>query len=218
MRKSSWLEKYENEVNGLQQKSKSTKKIMLILLPIMFLVILMAAMMGGQNSDVDMTPYLIGMGAVFLFIFLMAVVLSKKSVTRDAAKGVRENLEKLLTTPEQVEEFDLEMLSQPLCEFKADNLNNILFTEHYMVVKFNNLGIQDYRFARLSEVVKNDFAVTRDQNKAYGLGKLYMVDLLDANGKKLIGMNVAGKKQMEEFEGLLTKYCPGIQLKEHKLF
>lgn len=216
MKKSNWLEKYENEVKGIQEKGKSSKKLVLVIVLVMFIGIFVMAMVNGAEAEVDITPYLIGIGAVALFIVLMVAVLAKKSVTKDAAKGARENLEKLLTTEEQVEEFDLEMLSKPLCEFVPDNTSSILFTEHYLAVKFNDMGLPDYRFARLSDIVKNDFAVTKDAGKV--LGKLYMVDLLDANGNKLVGISVSGKKKMEEFEGLLTKYCPGIQLKEHTLF
>lgn len=216
MKKSNWLEKYENEVKGIQEKSKSSKRTLILIFLIMFIGMIVLAKVNGTGSDVDITPYLIGIGGVVLFIFLIAMVLAKKSVTKDAAKGARENLEKLLTTEEQVDEFDLEMLSKPLCEFVPDNTSSILFTEHYLAVKFNDMGLPDYRFARLSDIVKNDFAVTKDAGKV--LGKLYMVDLLDANGNKLVGISVPGKKKMEEFEGLLTKYCQGIQLKEHKLF
>lgn len=216
MKKSNWLEKYENEVKGIQEKGKSSKKLVLVIVLVMFIGIFVMATVNGAEAEVDITPYLIGIGAVALFIVLMVAVLTKKSVTKDAAKGARENLEKLLTTEEQVEEFDLEMLSKPLCEFIPDNTSSILFTEHYLAVKFNDMGLPDYRFARLSDIVKNDFAVTKDAGKV--LGKLYMVDLLDANGNKLVGISVPGKKKMEEFEGLLTKYCPGIQLKEHTLF
>lgn len=216
MKKSNWLEKYENEVKGIQEKGKSSKKLVLVIVLVMFIGIFVMATVNGAEAEVDITPYLIGIGAVALFIVLMVAVLTKKSVTKDAAKGARENLEKLLTTEEQVEEFDLEMLSKPLCEFIPDNTSSILFTEHYLAVKFNDMGLPDYRFARLSDIVKNDFAVMKDAGKV--LGKLYMVDLLDANGNKLVGISVSGKKKMEEFEGLLTKYCPGIQLKEHTLF
>lgn len=217
MKKSNWLERYEKEVKEMQEKSKSSKKAGLIVIPIMFLIILVLAMVNGGNSEVDITPYLIGLAVIVIFIFVMAAALSKRSVTKDAAKGARENLEELLVTPEQVDEFDMEMSAAPLCKFEVENGTDILFTEHYMVSRFNNMGLPDYRFARLSDIVKNDFAVSRDESKVHGMGKLYAIDLLDSNGRKLIGTCVPGKKKMAEFEQLLTKYCPGIQLKEHKL-
>lgn len=217
MKKSNWLERYENEVKGMQEKSKSSKKAGLIVIPIMFLLILILAMVNGGNSEVDITPYLIGVAVIFILIFVMAAALSKRSVTKDAAKGARKNLEELLITPEQVDEFDMEMSAAPLCKFEVENGTYILFTEHYMVSSFNNMGLPDYRFARLRDIAKNDFTVSHDERKVHGMGKLYAIDLLDSNGRKLIGMCVPGKKKMAEFEQLLTKYCPGIQLKEHKL-
>lgn len=218
MRKSSWLERYENEVKALQEKSKSSKKAALLVIPVMFLIILALAMINGGSAEENITPYLIGTAVLFILIFVMAAALSKRSVTKDGAKGARKNLEELLTTPEQVEEFDMEMSAAPLCRLELEAQTHILFTEHYLVSEFNNMGLPDYRFARLKDIAKNDFTLFRDERKVYGMGKLYAMDLLDANGKKLIGIIIPGKKKMEELEQLLTKYCPGIQLKEHKLF
>lgn len=217
MRKSNWLERYENEVKEKQENSKSSKKAVLTVIPVMFLIILALAMVNGGNSEVDITPYLIGLAVIFILIFVMAAALSKRSVTKDAAKGARENLEELLVTPEQVDEFDMEMSAAPLCKFEIDAETHVLFTEHYMASRFNNMGLPDYRFARLRDIAKNNFAVSRDDSKVHGMGKLYLVDLLDTNGKKLIGFSIPGKNKMAEFAQLLTKYCPGIQLKEHKM-
>lgn len=179
----------------------------------MFLGILVAIIMGNGNTEVDVTPYVIGMTGVFLLV----VLLFQKTVTKDAAKCEREKLAQLFTTPEQVQEFGAEMTVVPRYDLTAED-QHVLFTEHYIALKYQNMGWPYYRFARLSEIAKNDFALTSNESKAYGLGKMYLVDLKNVNGKKLIGVSVAGKKKMEESEQLLTKHCPGIQLKKHKLF
>lgn len=128
-------------------------------------------------------------------------------------------MEVLLPTPELVSEFDQEMSHKPLCEFKCNPSNSkelIFFTEHYIGSSFLNNNMQDYRFARLSDIAEMKFSITRDENKVMGLGRLYFVDLTDSDGKKCLGLSIHGKDRMGEFEELLEKYCPGIKLQEHK--
>lgn len=76
------------------------------------------------------------------------------------------------------------MSATPFYKFETDTQEHILFTEHYLVSKFDNMGLPDYRFVRLKDIVKNNFALSHDESKVHGMGKLYLVDLLDANGKK----------------------------------
>lgn len=150
-------------------------------------------------------------------------MIGKKGADWDAVKGLRENLEKLLTTPEQVSEFDYEMSCKPLCDFdtspKSILHDHVLFTEHYVgVAGWDIANLPDYRFARRTDIREMRFAITRDETKAYGLGKAYIIDLIDTKGEKCLGTIVYGRKLMDQFEELLKQYCPGIQLQEHKLF
>lgn len=216
MKKSKWLQNYENQTKELQSKSKFGKKVLLILLPILFLGMGAAVMASNNSPEVDMTPYLIGMGVIFVFIFLMALLLSLKSVKQDAAKGERENLTALLTTDEEVEEFDRQMAETPLCDIQTDSTHHVLFTQDYIVSSFQINGMPHYRFARLRDVARNDYGAMRSDERV--LGRMFLIDLLDAQGKKLLGLTVEGTKRMSELEEALKRYCPGIQLKEHKLF
>ena len=210
MKKSEWLENYENRTKELQNKSKFGKKVALILLPILFLGIGGAIMASGSNPEVDMTPYLIGMGVIFVFIFLMALLLSLKSVRQDAAKGERANLAELLTTDEEVEEFDRQMAAAPLCDIQTDSTHHVLFTHDYIVSCFQINGMPHYRFARLRDVAKSDYRAMRSNERV--LGRMFLIDLLDAQGKKILGLTVEGTKRMDELEEALKRYCPDIQL------
>lgn len=218
MNKSTWLENYEKEVTAIQKKKSSNKIVIPIVLLIFAGVIIFSTVKNGGASGVDVTPYLYGTIGIVVVVILFAVLLATKSAKKDLAKGVRENLDRLLTTPEEVAEFDFEVNVTPNCELQLDTTDYIYFTRHYLMYKFNNMSNTDYRFARLSEIAQTNFATARNNKKVHGMGIMYYVDLLDANGEKLMGLDVAGKKKMEEFEEMLTKFCPGIQLKEHKLF
>ena len=214
MKKSEWLQNYENRTKELQNKSKSGKKVALILLPILFLGMGAAVMASNNSPEVDMTPYLIGMGAIFIFIFLMALLLSLKSVKQDAAKGERANLAALLTTDEEVEKFDRQMAAAPLCDIQADSTHHVLFTQDYIVSSFQINGMPHYRFVRCRDVAKNDYSAMHSNERV--LGRMFLMDLLDVQDKKILGLTVEGTTRMSELEEALKRYCPNIQLKPRK--
>lgn len=214
MKKSEWLQNYENLTKELQNKSKSGKKVLLILLPILFLGMGAAVMASNNSPEVDLTPYLIGMGVIFVFIFLMALLLSLKTVKQDAAKGERENLAALLLTDEEVTEFDRQMAAAPLCDIQTDSTHHVLFTTDYIVSSFQINGMPHYRFTRCRDVAKNDYGAMHSNERV--LGRMFLMDLLDAQGKKILGLTVEGTKRMSELEEALKRYCPGIQLKPRK--
>lgn len=214
MKKSEWLQSYENQTKELQNKSKSGKKVLLILLPILFLGMSAAVMASNNSPEVDMTPYLIGMGVIFVFIFLMALLLSMKSVKQDAAMSERADLAALLTTDEQVEEFDRQMAAAPLCDIQADSTQHILFTQDYIVSRFQINGMPHYHFTRCRDVAKYDYVTAHGNEKV--LGRMFIIDLLDSQGRKVMGLHVEGTTRMSELEEALERYCPGIQLKERK--
>ena len=215
MKKSEWLQNYENEIKYLQEQSKFGKKVLVILLPILFFCISAATMATNNTMTGKMTPFLVGVGMISVFIFLIALLLFVKSRKWDVTKDERENLEILLLTDEHVEEFDRQMTSAPLCDIQIDKTHYILFTQDYIVSSFLVNRMPHYRFARRRDVAKNDVGSARSQESI--LDRTFYVRLLDVRDRHLLGLVVEGRQKMSELEDALERYCPNIQLEEHKL-
>ena len=95
----------------------------------------------------------------------------------------------------------------------ASQYDHIIFTEHFIGVIGNIANLVDYRFARCTDLCELKYRITKDETKVIG-GRLYMIDLLNANGKKCLGVCIHGKDKMEAFLIELQKYCPGIRVGE----
>lgn len=217
MMNSAWLERHLEEVKKLQSGDIGNKKkaIIIAVVFIVMVVFILAVGASDPNPAHDTKPVaaLVAVAGVIVFLIVFFAG-NNKNIT----KALQENLEQLLTTPEQVAQFDYEMSCKPVFDFDDGSKNShIIFTEHYIGVCFLNRNIPDYRFARCSDIQEMRFSVSRDQSKVYGLGKLYDIDLIGADGKKSLGAVVHGKDRMQQFEEALQQYCPGIRLQEHKL-
>ncbi|MBR1693750.1 MAG: hypothetical protein IJ711_13420 [Lachnospiraceae bacterium] len=219
-----WFQEYEKKVQEELEKlyAKPKVKRTLIIAGTFFLILIgIAVYVGATVPDYDPIP------AIGFVVFLAAVssfaVLSKSKdgVNKDVTKRMREHLDGLLTTPEQTEEFDAEMMAPPSADFECGDSDHIYFTNHYIycTIRGGNMppGMCEYRFARHADVKELRFAASKDQTKVYGMGRLYDIDLLTADRKKLLGLTIHGKKKMEEFEALISDYCPGIVIQKHGL-
>lgn len=175
--KSTWLKEHTQVVKEKQEKRRGENKKTIIIWAVICLVLIGIAFAVGvsnPNYNAAFTAVFIAVtGAIMGFVLFL---IGKKGADRDAVKGLRENLEKLLTTPEQVSEFDYEMSCKPLCDFdtspKSILHDHVLFAEHYVgVAGWDIANLPDYRFARRTDIREMRFAITRDETKAYGLGK-----------------------------------------------
>ncbi len=218
---SHWLEQHERNLGELQNKGFGEKKKAVVITAMIFLVLIGIVLgVGASNPDYNGGLYAACIGGMGIFIILVLLLAGKGAGNRDLAKGVRENLQKILTTQNQIALFDSEMLAKPLCDFAGGDVQygHMIITEHFMGITYPIANLPDYRFAWLSDIKEMRFVITRDQTKAFAMGKEYIVDLLGADGKKCFGISVHGREKMDEFEDLLKRYCPGIKLQEHKLF
>lgn len=208
---SKWLEKYTQETKVLQQKGAGSKKMILVIVPIV--MILLCVIPAAVNGDLSQEA-LIGFGAmivVFALVIVMALALSKKRVKEDVPKSLRESLQKMLTTEEQVEEFDRQMMAEPLVALNVCNVQTMLITEDYLVNRNTFGGMPRYAIVRLSDVAYTNFAITGSGTKM--MQKEYIVDLLNADKIKIMGFSVEGTRMMDAFEEALKTHCPNVVLK-----
>ena len=149
---SAWFRQYESEVNSTKNASNGKKKI-LVFIPILIIGGLIAMMVKNgalQNEQTKGGVYLLaGIGVVMI---IMIIALTGKAKKADAAAITRKDLEALFKTPQDAEEFDLQMKTKPLfqVEDRADSL--IFATKDYIGTKFKFMGDLTYRFIRISDV------------------------------------------------------------------
>lgn len=216
---STWYENFEKEMKQSQKKYQSNSKKKMILMPCIIFGMLLAALLlaiinNPGMSFADLKP-LLYIAVFFVVLILFCFLLMKGKGNKDWTKDVRKNLESILTTQELVTLFDQEMAATPLYTLAIDSTTSLMFTSHFLVQKSATIESTDYRFAKLSDIAANNFAITEGAQK---FSKLYFVDLLDSSNKKLMGLSVPGREKMNELEETLSRFCPGIRLKEHKLF
>lgn len=118
MKKSIWLEKYEEQTKAKRDQSMKGKNIVLIVLPIMFAIIIIAAIAGGAMSTPEARGGMIGMIVLFAVIILFVVLVKSKAKKKDVTKFTRDCVNSLLETDDEVEQFDRQMQSQPIMQIK----------------------------------------------------------------------------------------------------
>ena len=203
MKQSVWFMNYEKEVQQLQKNDASKKTVLLIMIPVMLMLFGVMGMAGGASFG-QMLP-LFGMGVLVL---VMAILLSRKAIKGDKAKGVRENLAEILTDDDQVDEFDAQM-AKPLFIMKTSAIGEFFVLEDYMGVKTTFGGWPEYCFARRADIVKANRASMKNGQMT---GKTYLIDLLDATGNKKLGVSLEGQQRLQEWCDAMTLYAPNTQL------
>lgn len=208
---SKWFTEYEETLKQAKEQGQKNKKVIPVILTVIFagMILMFMNSVPAQNRGSALVPLV----TIYVVLMVLVVVLSKKSAKSDDARYVRETLEKYLTTDELAQEFDREMMSAPAAVLEAGPACKLMFTEHYLYKETVFGGVKNYSFVRLSDIKSNNYATAKSATSASPLQRDYIIDLLDASGKKVFGVTVEGTKKTEMFYELLTKACPGIVLK-----
>lgn len=210
---SKWLEQQIQKVDEKRVKYNSEKPKRLVVTAVIFLIFLLAAFIyGTMNPSYDVKTVcgiILSMGIVCELI----VFASSKGVNnKPKLPTLQKSLNALLTTPEQTEEFDNEMLAAPLFEMMTyGKTNPLLFTEHYIVSGWESAGEPDYMVFRISDIAGIKYCSSRDQSSASPLARLYDIDICGADGRKIGGLTIHGKKSMQEFQDALARFCPNLR-------
>ena len=198
MRESVWLKKHVEEVQGKRDQSAQKKKVMLILLPMMFGLFFIAIIASaGEAMASEIRTAMIVMLAVFAGVMVMVILLLGKAKKIDATKGTRENVTAILKTDEDVEFFDMEMSQKPLKEVWLSGVSKFFVTQNYIGVKFMYLGDEQYRFAKKTEVTGFAYCKTK------GVKEIFF-DVLNYNNEKIFGESATSMNQINEIIYLVT--------------
>ncbi len=204
MRESVWLKKHVEEVQGKRDQSAQKKKVMLILLPMMFGLFFIAIIASaGEVMASEIRTAMIVMLAVFAGVMVMVILLLGKAKKIDATKGTRENVTAILKTDEDVELFDMEMSQKPLKEVWLSGVSKFFVTQNYIGVKFMYLGDEQYRFAKKTEVTGFAYCKTK------GVKEIFF-DVLNCNNEKIFGESATSMNQINEIITLLQEFQPNL--------
>ena len=210
MKESVWLKKHVEEVQGKRDQSAQKKKVMLILLPMMFGLFFIAIIASaGEAMASEIRTAMIVMLAVFAGVMVMVILLLGKAKKIDATKGTRESGAKMLKTDEDVEIFDAEMSQKPLNEVWLTGVSKFFVTANYIGVKFMYLGDEQYRFAKKTDVTQFAYSQTK------GVKEIFF-DVFNENNEKMFGESATSMNQINEIIALLQTAQPSLTVDVRK--
>ncbi len=212
MKKPIWLKSYESTLRVRQERKKSRDTAVLLLMPVLFTVIGVVIILLNRNSKVDLMPYLGWVGGILGLSSFAALAFSPHGIPEDEAKPVKENLARLITTEEEMAEFDRQMAGLPNCSIAVNSESSVGITDSYVVSRYEFCGKLSYRIAKISDIAGS--RLVGPGNHAQGAEQRYVVDLLNADGERLMAIWVDGASRMEQLEKALAKSCPGLALRD----
>lgn len=214
MKKPMWLTSYESTLKIRRERQKSWETLTLFLIPVLFIAIGVVIMMLNRNSKVDLMPYLGWAGGILGLSSFVALALSPQGIPEDEAKPVKENLARLIATEEEMEEFDRQLSCRPNCSIEVNSESTVGITDNYVVSRYEYCGKLSYRIAKISEIAGSK--LVGPGSDVQGADRRYVVDLLNADGERLMAIWVDGASKMEQLEEELAKVCPGLVLRDSK--
>lgn len=209
-----WLQEEMKKLEAYREKCTPTSKNIKVT-AIVFIIIEAALLIANQfTPDYNTLPLcgMVGfMGVLIIFIFFSK---SKTTPNKPKLPFATKCMEKLHFSPEELQQFDSEMMAEPLALIKNGNRSDIpiIITAHYMAYAFFDMGEIDYGIYRLSDISMTCYASGRSQTTANPLDKVYDIDLLNAMGEKIGGLSIDSKKSFTDFNTALEKCAPNIQL------
>ncbi len=209
-----WLRNYENVLRMREERERTREAMSVLLLLLLFAGISVVVIYLKYNSIVNWMSYLGWAGGILGLSCFMVMVLSPQSVPKDEAKVVKDNLARLLTTKEEVKEFDRQMRTRPKYSIEVNSESSVEITDSYLVSRYEFCDKLSYRIAKLSEVAGSRLVTPRSCDE--GAEQRYVVDLLNADGERLMAIWVDGASKMKELEETLAKACPGLALRDCK--
>lgn len=211
MKQSIWLQNYEKEVRAKRGKSNQNKKVILIILPVMLLVMLMAAMAGAPTDDPQVQSGMLAMVGVFVGIMLFAILMISIGKKKDVTKQTRDNVLALFKTDFDVDLFDQEMSIAPLREITISSENTMFLTENYIGQKYMSGGDLHYKFIR-----KQDAASFHRKKTGSTTGKplsaAFFFDIRDSKQQVIMNGLADSGKQLDTIIELLKTAKPDITI------
>ncbi len=125
-----------------------------------------------------------------------------------------EFLEKLHLSPEELKQFDAEMMAEPLVYIYngKNGESSIYITEHYLRAAFIYRNEIDYGIFRLSDIAKTYCAQSKNPSIIKPKGRFYDVYFFDSNGKRIGGVSFTKEEDYKTFNTAMETYSPNTRL------
>lgn len=134
------LQEMQPKKNKVESSNKQGKKAVIIVLPIMFVIFLVAMLASGKQMDQNMVTGILIMAGCFIFIFLIVLVATRKSKNVDISKDFVDSVNHVISI-DGAQMLDEEMGKQPNASFHGYMDQYFYATDHYIVFKYKKNGI-----------------------------------------------------------------------------
>lgn len=211
---SQWLQEEMKKLGDQRQQSTPGSKH-IIITAVVFLIIEAALLVYNQfTPDYNALPLCGMVGVMGILIIVIFASKSKSMPAKPILPNAAKCIEELHFSPEELEQFDSEMMAAPLAIIHNNNRSDlpIMITGHYLAYAYVDMGDMDYRIYRLSDIAMTCYASGRSSATANPLGKAYFIDLINEKGEKIGGLSIDGKKYFVEFNEALEKHAPHVRL------
>lgn len=209
-----WLQEEKKKLDEYRVKRTPTSKH--IIVSVIVLVVIEAALFLANPylPDYNTRPLCGIVGVMGLMIIMIFSSKSKTTADKPKLPFATKCIENLHFSPEELHQFDTEMMAAPLALIKTNSVTDlpIRITEHYITAFFLEMGEPDYGVFRLSDIAMTCYYAGKSASSPNPLDKTYGIDLLDAKGEKMGGISIDGQNYFTELNAALEKYAPHIQL------
>lgn len=209
MKKSLWLKKYEEETKAKRTQSMNGKNKILLIVPVMFMIIFIAAVAGGGLSTPEAKNGMIGMALLFVVIILFVIIIISRAKKKDVTKHTAESVNSLFETDEDVEQFDRQMQNSPIMQIKTDVNESIFLTMDYVGKSSQYGGDLSYTFIKRTDITSLNYCKMASTT-ANPLKASYAYDIRNAQNRVIMNGIASSMQVFQQIEELIKTARPSV--------
>lgn len=208
---SRWFANFSAEQRRLREADKKKTNAVPTIIAILLVMFGGAVLWGGAEA----TTVIFGLFIPMAIIGYILNLVTKLGRVSDTTKDLQLSLAHLLTTPQEVKQFDAEMSAEPLDIVQGTESIKICFTEHYIYTDERYMGFRTIAVARYTDLRSSRNTNGKSWTKTNPYNRHYYVDLLDEEEKRALTLSLEDD-QMADLEACLLKHCLQIQLQHRE--
>lgn len=210
---SQWLQEEMSKIED-ERKQKVPLSRRIITIVLLFAAVEAALFLLDQFMvDFNIIWLCVFIGFIGIVVAAANFFQSKSLLQKPKLTFAAQCLEKLDFSPEELAQFDEEMLSEPLVFIQNGRRfdSSIAITEHYMRAAFLYRKEIDYGVFRLSDIAMTCNVTSKNPVILKPAGRIFDVVLFDNNGERVGGVSMEKEQDFAEFNAALEKYAPNIR-------
>ena len=190
---SKWLREYVKRTEAAHKKSGGNKWIIFIIIPVMIAGFIGITIANGDLNDPQTMNTVKILGIVGGAILLLGILMIAKGGKKNVTSRTVDNLNELLTSPEEVSAFDEQMSAPPVLLVENKVNGSFGATKDYFFHRFSDMGNDTYEFCRLSDIG----SFNCKGGKGDMINRSYYVDIRDRSGNMLMHGSLESAKRVE---------------------